>query len=56
MQRALAMIGGTEALRVGSVYRLATTRGQAYGRERAAVYEALVVHLDERLVAPASTG
>lgn len=49
MQEALAVIGSTPALRVGTVYRQTEARGKAYGRERDAVYAELVDHLDTRL-------
>jgi hypothetical protein len=48
MREALATIGDTPVLGVGSTYRLTSARGSDYGRERGEVYAALVSHLDTR--------
>jgi Protein of unknown function (DUF3800) len=48
MQQALAVIGSTSALKIGTVYRRTTARGAMYQAERGQVYEALVAHLDAR--------
>lgn len=46
---ALEGIGQNTDVRIGSVYRVTTARGRAYNAERAAVYQLLIKHLDDRL-------
>jgi len=51
MRHALATIGGTSELSIGTVYRRTTARGAAYQAQREQVYQALVAHLDTRMAA-----
>ncbi|MGL4177124.1 MAG: DUF3800 domain-containing protein [Dermatophilaceae bacterium] len=50
MTRALKAIGENPDIVLGTVYRKTTTTGPAYARQRVAVYEKLLQHLDARLV------
>lgn len=56
MKLALARIGATPCLSVGTVYRVTGATGSAYAAERAAVYGKLVDHLDARLAAAGELG
>ena len=56
MTQALAVIGATPSLRVGTVHRRTTARRVAFAQERAAVYEALLDLLDKRLEAAGELG
>jgi hypothetical protein len=49
LQLALAAIGATAELSVGTVYRVTGATGKAYAAERADLYNRLVAHLDTRL-------
>lgn len=48
MRQALKVIGDTEVLGTGAVYRVTEARGRGYGQERGDVYETLVARLDDR--------
>jgi hypothetical protein len=56
MKLALARIGSTPCLSVGTVYRVTGATGSAYAAERAQVYGKLVAHLDVRLAAAGELG
>lgn len=51
LERAVEEIGANADIRIGTVYRQTSARGKAYAAERAQVYDALIAHLDSRLLA-----
>jgi hypothetical protein len=53
---AIEEIGKNKDVRLGTVYRLTTATGKDYAAERANVYEALLAHLDQRLLASGEYG
>ncbi len=56
MQQALAAIGATQAVGLGTVYRVTAARGGDYAKQRAEVYDALVTRLDTRCAGAAEHG
>jgi hypothetical protein len=51
LERAVQAIGANADINVGTVYRHTTARGKAYTAQRAALYDDLISHLDQRLIA-----
>ncbi|MDQ1743127.1 MAG: hypothetical protein QOE23_1466 [Pseudonocardiales bacterium] len=56
MQQALGVIGASDALRVGTVYRKTTARRKAYHQERQSLYADLITSLDTQLIADGHLG
>lgn len=51
LERAVETIGANPDISIGTAYRRTEARGKGYAGQRAAVYDALTKHLDQRLEA-----
>lgn len=50
LERAIETIGANADIQLGTVYRHTAARGKSYTAERAALYDELISHLDQRLL------